>query len=215
MADSRVTPEIPTENQRATLPVCNGKVFPLDPINFASVTSVSATGKTNALGMSEYAVLSIPGGNKIYKYDLVAPGDVWITNIVQEFNVTRDDEDTTIYFALCRDVIGYITNIKELTDPIHELITDTACFGKPQKGPNACKIELLELIGKGSLIGKVGEVEGTLGFGVIDLRKQRPLANPAQYDIKTNFSVCPLSYLAAPQGWFTKLDASSDLCTKP
>jgi hypothetical protein len=210
-----VTPEIPTENQRAQLPSCEGKVFTYDPINLASVLSISATGKTSASGPSDFAIFHIPGGNELYKYDFTAPDDVYVTNIVQEFNVTKDKEDTTIYFALCKDIVGYITNIKELSDPIHKLITDTNCFGKPQSGPGACTIEILTQVGKGSLIGKVGEVEGSFGFGVIDLRKQRALANPAQYDIKTNFAACPFVYLANPAGFFAKLDASSDLCMKP
>lgn len=215
LATARVTPEIPSENDRAKLPACEGKLFTLSPINFSSVSSITANGSTNSAGVPDYAVFKVIGTGELNKYDVSASADVYVTHITQEFNVTKDAEDDTIYFALCKDVFGYITNVKELSTPIYKFVTDSNCFGKPQTGPNACNIDILEQISKGSPLGKVGRFEGTFGFGVIDLRKDRGLANAASLPIKTNFAACPFAYFSGAESFYSKLTGGSSLCPAP
>lgn len=213
-ASVRVTPEIPSEDERALLPMCEGKVFSLNPVNLGAVTSIDASG-TFAEGDPEaFAWLHLPTTSDLQEYDATAPQDVYVTHLTQEQNVSADPEDNTIYFALCRDVFAYVTHVKELSENIQKILTDSACFSKPHVGENACHIEVLDLIGRGSLLGKAGWVEGRVGFGVIDLRKERGLENPQQYSVKTNFATCPFDYFANPSGYYDKLTASTSLCQK-
>ncbi len=215
MASTRVTSEIPSENERATLPSCDGKVFIQEPVNMAVVTSIHANGSTHGGAPYDYAIFELPTKGTESKYDLVAPADVYVTNIVQETGISSDPDDTTIYFALCRDVIGYVTHVKELSTQTYKMITDSLCFGKAQTGPNACHIQILSLIGQGSALGRVGRTEGSFGFGVIDLRTQRALSGPASYPIRTNYAACFLSYFKNPQNFLVKFAGSTDLCVVP
>jgi hypothetical protein len=211
-ANVRITPEIPSENERATLPACTDKLFTIQPVDLGLITSISATGTFTPSHPSEFARFIFSGTGELYKYDVTAPADVWITHIAQETGVTSDPEDTTIYFALCRDVIGYVTHVKEMSAGIYKLVTDSVCLGKPHVGEEACHIKVLELVGRGSVLGKVGRLEGSFGFGVIDLRTQTNFTSPSSYPIKTNFAVCPFSYFSSPSGFLTKLVGSSSLC---
>lgn len=212
-AATRITPEIPSENERATLPSCEGKTFTVDPVQLSIVTSITPTGSMNAGGVPEYAVVKVVGSGELNKYDIVAPGDVYITHITQEFGLSADPEDSTIYFALCKDVIGYVTHVKELSTPIYKMVTDSVCLGKPHVGENACLIKKLELIARGTLLGRVGRIEGSFGFGVIDLRTNRGLSNASAYAIKTNFAACPFAYLANASGFNGKITNSNSLCS--
>jgi len=214
-ASSRVTPEIPSENERATLPSCEGKIFPLDPVEFSKVVSIAPTGIFGAASNPpSFAAFDFGTSGEYDIYNIVAPADVYITTIVQETGITADPEDTTVYFALCKDVFGYVTNIKEMSAAVQDLVTDSYRFGKPHTGENACKIEILELVGQGSLFGTAGQYAGKMGFGVIDLRKNRNLANPSAYPIKTNFAACPLEYLTHSAGFYDKLSSENNLCKK-
>ena len=163
----------------------------------------------------DYAVFKVVGTGELNKYDAVLPSDAWITHIAQETNISADPEDWTIYFALCKDVVGYVTHIKELSSATLKLVTDTLCFGKPHSGPNACYIKILELMSRGTALGKVGRFEGAFGVGLIDLRKERGLLNPSQYPIKTNFAACPFDYFSGKENYYAKLSGTSSLCSAP
>jgi hypothetical protein len=190
-------------------------LFSLEPVYLAYVSSITADGRTGDALYNDHArfVLSAKGSD-LYKYDLSASADVWITHVAQEFGITQDSEDSTIYFALCRDVFGYVTNVKELSASVYEYVTDSVCLGKPHVGENACYVEVLEYVGKGTAFGKVGRIEGSFGFGVIDLRKPRADASAA-YSLKTNYAVCPFDYFSAPSGFWNKLSDNTSLCTAP
>ncbi|MEK7063739.1 MAG: hypothetical protein AAB955_03565 [Patescibacteria group bacterium] len=213
-ASTRVHPGIPSENERATLPSCDGKKFTIDPVNFGAVTSITANGSFSGVAPHEYAVIRLNTTGTEAMYDLTAPQDVWVTSLVQESGLSVDSSDTTIYFALCKDVIGYTTHIKELSTQTYKILTDSYCFGKPHTGPNACKIEILQLIGGGSSLGKVGRLEGAFGLGVIDLRTERGLMNPSVYSVITNFARCPFSYFTNAEAFNNKLTGTSDLCVQ-
>lgn len=213
LASARITPEIPSENERATLPSCEGKTFTIDPVQLSIVTSIAPTGSMNASGVPDYAVVKVVGSGELNKYDIVAPGDVYITHITQENGLSADPEDNTTYFALCKDVIGYVTHVKELSNPIYKMVTDSVCLGKPHVGENACLIKKLELIARGTLLGRVGRIEGSFGFGVIDLRTNRGLSNASSYPVKTNFAACPLAYLANASGFYGKMTNQNSLCS--
>lgn len=215
LASSRITPEIPSENERATLPSCEGKQFTFDVVNTAVVTSIDSNRTFNAGDPATFVWLSLPTNTELEEFDVVAPQDVWITHLTQQIRLTQDNEDDTIYFALCKDVFGYVTHIKELADNTRDVLTDSTCFGKPHVGENACLIETLELVSQGSLLGKAGRIEGRFGLGVIDLRKERGLQNASQYSVKTNFAVCPFDYFSNPSRYYEKLSSSNELCTQP
>lgn len=211
LASSRITPEIPSENERATLPSCEGKMFTVDPVQLSSIASISPNGTRNQV--PEYAELKVGGGSgELNLYSVVLPGDAWVTHIAQENGISKDSVDTTVYFALCKDVFGYVTNVKELSTQFNKFLTDSTCLGKMHTGPNACHIKMLELVGRGAEIGKVGRIEGTFGIGIIDLRKERGLANASSYSIRTNFAACPFSYFSNGAGFSAKLSGTSSLC---
>lgn len=213
-ANARTYPAIPSENERASLPSCDGKIFSVDAVNLSAVTSIEANGTFDAGAPASFAWVNLPTKNSDEEYALTAPADIYITNITQENNISADTQDSTVYFALCKDVFGYFTHVKELSTQVYKLVTDSSCFGKPQTGVNACSIETLELIGRGSPVGNVGHIEGRFGIGVIDLRSERGYANANQYSVFTNFAVCPFSYFSGGSGYFNKLSSATALCAQ-
>ena len=215
LASSRITPEIPSENERANLPSCEGKNFTFDVVNTNAITAIDSNGTFNAGDPATFVWLSLPTNTELEEFDVIAPQDVWITHLTQQINLTEDNEDDAVYFALCKDVFGYVTHIKELADNTRDVLTESTCFGKPHVGENACLIETLDLVGRGSLLGKAGRIEGRFGLGVIDLRVERGLQNASQYSVKTNFAACPFDYFNNPSGYYDKLSNSNDLCSQP
>ncbi len=195
-ASTRIAPGIPSEDERATLPSCDGLTFKPNFINLAEVQGITETSSEGAGGVVDLLTLNFSTKGVDFKYGLTAPGDVYVTHMKTEFDASPDGYDTTIYFALCRDVYGYFTNIKELSTSMQRLLGESACAVKPHTGPNACYTKFLSQISTGSALGNVGFVGGSFGFGVIDLRSQRTLANPAEHSIATNYSRCPFGYLS-------------------
>jgi len=175
-----------------------------------AVASIASVGSP-----AEYETFTMKSKGISDKYDFAFPADVYVTNVVQEQGLSSDSEDSTVYFALCKDVIGYVTHVKELSEQVYKFVTDSVCLGKVHTGPNACRIELLTLVGRGSPIGKVGRLEGAFGFGVIDLRKGRGLQNPAQYahPARMEFAACPFSYFVDATALTAKLRAGDPLCS--
>ena len=211
LASSRVTPEIPSENERALLPSCDSMKFTNDFIQTSNVQLISQTSSGGEGGIVDRLTFDFGTRDASLVYNVTAPGDVYITHIKTEYGVSPDSTDTTIYFALCRDVFGYFTNIKELSLDSTEILNESPCATKPHTGLNACLPVFLKQIGKGSSLGKVGGLGGTFSFGVFDVRTQRVLSNPASYSIATNFSHCPFEYLSA-NGMLAKLQ-SGLLCS--
>lgn len=212
LQNERITPEIPSEAERARLPSCEGKSFSLDPVDVAAFTKVDGRGSTHGAAPYDFARIFLPTSTDDQLFFLYAPADIYITHVAQTYSTVREKEETTIYFALCKDVFGYISNVKFISDPIYKLITDSTCFGKPHTGPNACYVQTLELISRSQQLGKVGGVRGSFGFGVFDLREQRPLVEPAQYPIRTNFARCPIEYFARPDVYQNRLEKGGGLC---
>jgi hypothetical protein len=211
----RTYAEIPSENQRATLPSCDGKFFSSIPIDMGAVASIAAGNASGTASPAEYEIFTMKLKDQHNKFDFTFPDDVYVTNIVQEQGISSDSEDSTVYFALCKDVVGYVTHVKELSAQVYKFVTDSYCLGKTQTGPNACHIELLTLVSKGSPIGKVGMTEGAFGFGVMDLRKSRGLSNPAQYQhpVRMEFAACPFAYFSDTTSFVSKLASGDPLCS--
>ncbi|MEK9176686.1 MAG: hypothetical protein AAB923_00130 [Patescibacteria group bacterium] len=210
----RTYPYIPSENERATLPSCDSKSFSAIPVDMAGIASIAAGSSYGTGTPAEYEAFTMKLKDIYNLYDFTFPADVWVTTVVQEQGISSDPEDSTVYFALCKDVVGYVTHVKELSAQVYKFVTDSVCLGKPHTGPSACKIEILTLVSKGSVIGKVGRTEGAFGFGVIDLRTGRGLANPSQYGhpVRMEFAACPFKYFTDPSGFAGKRAAGDPLC---
>ena len=194
-ATTRVVPYVPSENERATLPACNGFVLSNNFINLANVTSIVEKPFSDSATLPELLSFIFQYKASDQRYGLTAPGDVYITYISEETGVSPDAVDMTIYFALCRDVIGYFTHVKELSPGMQRIADTSGCFGKPQSGPNACPMIVLEQVSTGSAFGNTGLLGGEFGFGLMDLRAERTLPPGAEYSVRTHYSHCPINYV--------------------
>ncbi len=214
LASSRITPEIPSENERATLPACGSMKFTQDVLNIAAVNSITETSTTGSGMPSDTIMFNFTEKGTNQRYALTFPNDVYVTHITVETGITADSSDTTVYFALCKDVFGFVKNIKELSTELTNIITDSDCAIKPHTGPNACHIKVLELVGRGSFIGNGGMLGGATGFGVFDLRKQRGIPSPESSPVRASFAVCPFDYFIESAGMKSRLSAGSTLCAQ-
>jgi hypothetical protein len=212
LQNARITPEIPSEAERALLPSCDGKRFTLDPVDVAAFTKVDGRGSSHGGVPYDFARIFVPTNTNDQLFFLYAPADIYITHVAQTYSTVREEEETTIYFALCKDVLGYISNVKLISDPVYILITDSTCFGKPHTGPNACYVKTLTLISRSEQLGKVGGTRGSFGFGVFDLRTQRSFESPETLPIRTNFARCPIEYFARPDVYQNRLEKGGGLC---
>jgi hypothetical protein len=212
LQNARITPEIPSEAERALLPSCDGKRFTLDPVDVAAFTKIDGRGSTHGGAPYDFARIFLPTSTNDQLFFLYAPADIYITHVAQTYASVREEEETTIYFALCKDVFGYISNVKLISDPVYKLITDSTCLGKPHTGPNACYVQTLTLLSRSQQLGKVGGTRGSFGFGVFDLRTQRSLESPETLPIRTNFARCPIEYFARPDVYQNRLEKGGGLC---
>ncbi len=198
MNSFRNDPEIPSEAERALLPDCEGKFFSVRPVDLENVTEISPLGNIAPPGHTfptEHAFFHFsPGGSSTNTFELVAPSDIFVTSLWQQFGMGQDPEDDTIWFALCKDVIGYFNHVKELSPEMKKIISDSGCEGKPHVGPNACMIQVIEPVSAGTVLGRVGRLQGNFDFGLIDLRKRHVFANPLRYSTRTLFIQCPFEY---------------------
>lgn len=194
----RWDPEIPSEAERATLPDCEDRQFTVLPVDLGKVYDITPIGSLAPPGHTlptDHSYLHVnAGGTSTETFELHAPADVFITTLWQQQGFTQDPEDDTIWFALCKDVYGYYNHVKELSPALLGLIEKSGCKGKPHTGANACSIKLLEPVKAGTVLGRVGRLQGNFDFGLFDLRKELAYANPSRYGTRTRYINCPYEY---------------------
>lgn len=189
--------EIPSESEREKLPDCSDIVYTQEYIDPLKIREIGP------LGNVDPPAHTIPTNHVFTHLDLprvstqtlplYLPADAWITHISIGKGFTQDPEDDTIYFAVCKDVIGYFNHVKKLSPELQKIVDDYQCPEGTSLG-QGCYMEVLTPVKKGTYIGEVGRLQGNFDFGTIDLRKEHPFVNKERYAKRTFHIQCPFDY---------------------
>lgn len=201
--EHRETYEFPTEGERAKLPKCSDQMLTKSPVELEKIVSIEPIGSTSppehALPSSStdtYVAVNTRGTTNTVP--LYAPGDMWITVIQPRYGITSDPEDHVIHYAFCQDVFGIVDHVKEFSLEMKEIIKNYECKYGGKPGDSKCPIEVLEPVKAGTLLGKVGRMQGNFNFGTWDLRRKNNFINPRRYGIRSLHSTCPFDYYSSP-----------------
>ncbi len=221
LSKNRNGPEIPSEYEKSQLPDCEGKTFTNYPIDLSKAYEVVPLGNLAPPGHTfptEHSYTHISaGGTTTETIPLYSPADVKLLLIAFGHGMTQDPVDYTLYFALCKDVIGYYNHVKEISPELQNLMENKQCKFQGESKATRCNIEVFESIKSGSAIGKVGRLQGNYDFGLIDLRTTNVFANPSRYGTRSLHIQCPYDYYDISMkekffGLITRKDA--DRCGK-
>ncbi len=194
----RKAPEIPSEAEKELLPACDGKEFTHFPVDLNKIYEISPIGNIAPPGHTfptEHSFLHIsPGGSTTETLPLSAPADVTVVHISEIRGITQDPVDYTIYFALCKDLIGYYNHVKELSGNLAGEYKSTECEDWSSKPDSSCAKNMFYNGKAGEVIGEVGRLQGNFDFGLIDLRKKHTFANEERYGIRSLYIQCPYEY---------------------
>jgi hypothetical protein len=193
----RQNPEIPMEQERETLPDCENRFFTTAPVDMSSVSGITPLGNIGPPGHTfptDHTYLHVGEWGSAQAFELFAPADVYITMISWGKGMTQDPIDYTIYFALCKDVVGYYNHVKALSDEINKLTDKVECEDFGTQAENSCTKILMEKVEDGTLLGEVGYKQGNFDFGLIDLRKELNFTNPKRHPTRTRYIQCPYDY---------------------
>ena len=197
----RQNPEIPSDGERQQLPDCNNKLFSITPVDLQKVTQITPLGNLAPPGHTfptEHVYFHItPGGTTTDTIQLSAPSDAHIILISFDHGITQDPVDYTIYFSLCKDVVGYYNHVKELSAGLEKIVNDNQCEFQGESKDKRCNIETLTPIKAGANMGGVGRLQGNFDFGAIDLRKAHKFANPSRYGNRSFHIQCAFDYYDA------------------
>lgn len=184
------------EFDRETLPDCDGKLFTVAPVNLNSIYEISPLGSIGPPGHTfptEHTYWHISAtGETTAMVDLYAPGNVYITEVVS----TPEPEitDYTIRFALCKDIHGYYNHVKGISEELKSVLYGIECE-KWQSPDNSCSKKLSNYhVKAGTVIGKVGHIQGNFDVGALDYGVTNKFANQARYKSRTPNIVCPFEY---------------------
>ncbi|MEK6983040.1 MAG: hypothetical protein AABX33_00570 [Nanoarchaeota archaeon] len=193
----RYNSEIPTEQERETLPGCENKFFTTTPVDLSNVKEITPLGNLGPPGHTfptDHTHLHLGEYETNYAYPLYAPADIYITSVQWRKGMTQDPIDYTIYFALCRDVIGYYNHVKTTSEDLSKITDKIECEDYTIQSEDSCTKILLVKVEEGTLLGQVGLKQGNFDFGIIDLRKELNFANPKRHPTRTRFINCPYQY---------------------
>lgn len=197
----RKDPELPLESEREQLPNCSGKTFSTFPVDLSSVYVISSLGAIGPPGHTfptEHSFIHLHAtGTSPKKYDVYAPADVYLTHVREASGLTKDPFDYTIYFALCKDIVGYYNHVKELSKEVKKILESEKCLDFNQQG--VCAKNIFSRVDAGTALGKVGAIQGNFDFGLIDLSKTNFFANPDRYGTRSLHVRCPYEYFSEPR----------------
>jgi hypothetical protein len=194
--------EIPTDDERKTLPDCDGIQFTTFPVDMSKVPDIAPLGNLGPPGHTfptDHSYISVGengggahGSGKTY--DIFSPADIYLTSISWSKN-TEDPRDYTFYFALCKDVIGYYNHVKTVSPRMQDILDNYDCEEFSKQDENSCtKVLDLDLFEEGGLMGTVGLKQGNWDFGLIDLRVNLPFVNPGRHVERTLHIQCAYDY---------------------
>ncbi len=194
----RNAPELPSEQEQQILPDCTGKIFTNTPIDLSKATEITPLGNLGPPGHTfptEHTFIHITaGGATTETVPLYSPADSTLLLISFGHGMTQDPVDYTLWFALCKDVIGYYNHVKEISPELQNVVEKNNCMFQGETKDTRCNIEAFEPIKAGSAIGKVGRLQGNFDFGLIDLRTTLSFANPSRYGKRSLHIQCPFNY---------------------
>jgi hypothetical protein len=195
--DFRKNSEIPADGERGTLPDCDNKFFTTAPVDLSDVEEITPLGNLGPPGHTfptDHTFLHIGKYEDNKAFPLFAPADVHITMVSWGKGFTQDPIDYTIYFALCKDIIGYYNHVKSTSQELKRLTDEVECEDFSVQAEDSCTKILLGKIEEGTLLGEVGWKQGNFDFGLIDLRKELSFANPKRHPTRTRFIHCAYDY---------------------
>ncbi len=194
----RDSPEIPSEAEMQELPDCEGLVFTQYPVDMNEIYEITPIGNLAPPGHTfptDHSYLHInAGGESTETIPLYAPADVYIVSVYSVEGATNDPIDYTIYFSLCKDIIGYYNHVKELSTELEKLVKNVECEDYNQAESSACTKNLLQKVDAGTHLGKVGALQGNFDFGLIDLSKELDYINIKRYPTRSRYVHCAYDY---------------------
>jgi hypothetical protein len=189
--------EIPTEQEKEQLPECDNTYFTTTPVDLSEVREITPLGNLGPPGHTfptDHTYLHIGEHGSGKAFDLFAPADVHITSVSWGKGNTDDPIDYTIYFALCKDVIGYYNHVKTTSEELNKITDKIECEKYSVQAEDSCTKILLEKVEEGTLLGTVGWKQGNFDFGLIDLRKELNFINPERHPTRTRYIQCAYDY---------------------
>ncbi|MBI4394083.1 MAG: hypothetical protein HY556_09865 [Euryarchaeota archaeon] len=196
--DFRNEPEIPSTLERARLPDCAGRRFLTTPVDLAVLIDITPRGEISPPGHTfptDHAFLHLsPGGATTATQPLFAPANVTLTLITFSHGITQDPVDYTLWFALCKDVIGYYNHVKEISSDLQKIVDGGECMFQGEEKTGRCNIRAFENITDATTLGRVGRLQGNFDFGLFDLRRPLTFANASRYSTRTLFIQCAFEY---------------------
>ncbi len=214
----RDSPEIPSETERAKLPDCATILYTFPYVEPSNIREITPLGNVDPPGHTiptnhVYTHLTLPR-ESTQTLPLYLPADVWLAHISINHGFTQDPEDDTIYFAVCKDVIGYFNHVKKLSPEMQKIVDNYKCSADNNK--NNCMIQVLIPLKKGTYLGEVGRLQGNFDFGTIDLRTEHNFVNEERYAERTLHIQCPFDYYAPElkNKYYSLLQGDSKSCGK-
>jgi len=123
--------EIPTEAERETLPDCNDIQFTTYPVDMDDVSEITPLGNLGPPGHTfptEHPHLHMGEEGRTGKaFNIFSPADVYLTTVAWSEGIGQDPRDYVVYFALCKDVIGYYNHIKSVSPELQAIIDKYDC----------------------------------------------------------------------------------------
>jgi len=191
------------------LPECTNQMFTVSPVDIDAIENIPP------LGGVDYAGHILPSdhlGPRIREnfsgntLPFIAPGEMYIYAI--STGNPNFEPEYEIEFALCKDVFGFFSHLKTLSNEIKLLFDDVPCKGLV--GPSGgCYKELspIHKVDAGTLLGKIGRDLSSsdpgiyFDFGTYDYSKPLPYVNPGRYNYphekglqrgRALYIICPL-----------------------
>lgn len=194
----------------AQLPACTGQQLTVAPVDLLDLRELSPRGNLGPPGHTfptDHMYLHLEGENsETHLLNLRAPGDVTIMNVTSTPNETMPDgEEYSIHFALCQDVFGYYNHVKKLSDDMKSILSDVPCEVWTTNPGNLCTKEIFHTVSAGTVIGKVGHLQGNFDLGAYDYRTRLGYIVPEHYGDTTATGlarpralaiICPLDLYA-------------------
>lgn len=194
----RKDPEIPAAGEMANIPPCENKRFVTPPVDLTRIYEISPLGAIGPPGHTfptEHLFFHIHAtGASTETIPLLTPADVHLTLISFSSGLTNDPVDYTLWFALCRDVIGYFNHVKAVSPELDAIVSRNECKFSGESKQTRCTIETLTQMKNGALMGYVGGYQGNFDFGAFDLSKTLLFANPSRYGTRSLHIQCALDY---------------------